>query len=215
MKRSALLLLALPLISASCATRGSIPPAPLQIKAVDIVTKPEGASVSILDYASGETIGICEAPCAIKMDTRKLFTVAASLEGVEDYASDGAYFETPRYLNEIYLDMDGDDATNMNLDRRAKALVRIPPRMPMVNRSGNCNLVFDVNAMGKPENIRATHCTDSAFAAPAISSVQKWRFNPAIRSSVPVADYGLETKISFQLTDRGRRVLPNHSYSKD
>ena len=123
-------------------------------------------------------------------------TVAiASLEGaIPD-------FETPKL-----------DRQNFKIavsDRDAQPLVRIPPIMPpRAEKSGHCKVRFDVSAQGAPFNVIATYCTSSVFKRSSVRSVQKWKYNPKIVSGRTVARTGVESQITFRLTDERGNILP-------
>lgn len=123
-------------------------------------------------------------------------TVAiASLEGaIPD-------FETPKL-----------DRQNFKIavsDRDAQPLVRIPPIMPpRAEKSGHCKVRFDVSAQGAPFNVIATYCTSSVFKRSSVRSVQKWKYNPKIMNGRTVARKGVESQITFRLTDERGNILP-------
>ncbi|PHQ66640.1 MAG: hypothetical protein COB92_07275 [Robiginitomaculum sp.] len=123
-------------------------------------------------------------------------TVAiASLEGaIPD-------FETPKL-----------DRQNFKIavsDRDAQPLVRIPPIMPpRAEKSGHCKVRFDVSAQGAPFNVIATYCTSSVFKRSSVRSVQKWKYNPKIVDGRTVARKGVESQITFRLTDERGNILP-------
>ena len=94
-------------------------------------------------------------------------------------------------------------------DRDAQPLVRIPPIMPpRAEKSGHCKVRFDVSPQGAPFNVIATYCTGSVFKRASIKSVQKWKYNPKIVDGRSVARKGVESQITFRLTDERGRLLP-------
>ncbi|MEP3891157.1 MAG: energy transducer TonB [Hellea sp.] len=94
-------------------------------------------------------------------------------------------------------------------DRDAQPLVRIPPIMPpRAEKSGHCRVRFDVSPEGAPFNVTATYCTQSLFERSTIKSVTKWKYNPKIVDGRSVARKGVESKISFKLTDERGRLIP-------
>ncbi len=94
-------------------------------------------------------------------------------------------------------------------DRDAQPLVRIPPIMPTrADKSGHCTVRFDVSPEGQPFNVEATYCTQSLFSRSSIKSVQKWKYNPKIVDGRSVARSGVESKITFRLTDERGRIIP-------
>ena len=94
-------------------------------------------------------------------------------------------------------------------DRDAQPLVRIPPIMPpRAETSGHCKVQFDVSPEGQPFNVLATYCTKSLFKRSSIKSVQKWKYNPKIVDGRGVARSGVESKITFRLTDERGKIIP-------
>lgn len=94
-------------------------------------------------------------------------------------------------------------------DRDAQPLVRIPPIMPpRAEKSGHCKVRFNVSPEGQPFDVVATYCTERLFERPSIKSVQKWKYNPKIQDGRPVGRVGVESKISFRLTDERGRLIP-------
>ena len=94
-------------------------------------------------------------------------------------------------------------------DRDAQPLVRIPPQMPPnADRSGHCNVRFDVSPDGQPFNVQTTSCTDTVFKRASIRSVEKWKYQPKIQDGVAVGRTGVESKITFRLTDERGNIIP-------
>lgn len=123
-------------------------------------------------------------------------TVAiASLEGaIPD-------FETPK--------LDRQSFKIAVSDRDAQPLVRIPPIMPpRAEKSGHCKVRFDVSPQGQPFNVVATYCTGSVFKRASIKSVEKWKYNPKMLDGRAVARNGVESQITFRLTDERGNILP-------
>lgn len=94
-------------------------------------------------------------------------------------------------------------------DRDAQPLVRIPPIMPpRAEKSGHCKVKFDVSPEGQPFNVISTFCTQRLFERSSIKSVQKWKYNPKIVDGRPTARSGVESQITFKLTDERGRLIP-------
>ena len=94
-------------------------------------------------------------------------------------------------------------------DRDAQPLVRIPPIMPpRAERSGHCKVRFDVSPEGAPFNVVATYCSQKLFERSSIKSVQKWKYNPKIVDGRSVSRSGVESKITFRLTDERGKIIP-------
>ncbi|MEM7729692.1 MAG: energy transducer TonB [Pseudomonadota bacterium] len=94
-------------------------------------------------------------------------------------------------------------------DGDTSPLVRIPPVMPpRATRSGHCMVAFDIGPDGRPFNVRATSCSQSLFERSAVRSIERWTYRPQISEGLAVTRTGLSTRISFQLTDEGGRIIP-------
>ena len=94
-------------------------------------------------------------------------------------------------------------------DRDAQPLVRIPPNMPpRAEKSGHCNVRFDVSPDGAPFNVSATYCTQKLFENATVKSVQKWKYNPKIINGRNVARVGVENKVTYRLNDERGNLIP-------
>lgn len=94
-------------------------------------------------------------------------------------------------------------------DRDAQPLVRIPPvSPPRAEKSGHCKMRFDVSPEGQPFNIVATYCTSSVFKRSSTKGVSRWKYRPKIVNGRPVSRSGVETKISYRITDERGKLIP-------
>ncbi len=94
-------------------------------------------------------------------------------------------------------------------DVDSQPLVRIAPIMPPpAEKSGHCNVKFDVSANGQPINIAVIYCSASIFARASSKSVQKWKYKPKIFNGASVIRKGVETQITFVLRDEYGKILP-------
>ena len=94
-------------------------------------------------------------------------------------------------------------------DRDAQPLVRIPPQMPpRAEKSGHCEMRFDVSPEGAPFNVVATYCTSSVFKRSSIRNVQRWKYNPKIVDGRAVSRTGVVTRIRYDLVDDRGNIIP-------
>lgn len=94
-------------------------------------------------------------------------------------------------------------------DRDAQPLVRFPPVMPEnAKQSGYCKLRFNVDPVGRTENIVAKFCTEKEFEIPAIESVEKWKYRPKVVDARQIARSGVETTVKFLVHDRNGSLVP-------
>ncbi len=94
-------------------------------------------------------------------------------------------------------------------DRDAQPLVRIPPIMPpRAEKSGHCKVRFDVSPEGQPFNVDTYYCSTNVFKRATTKNVQRWKYNPKIVDGRPTSRKGVETKITFRLTDEHGNIIP-------
>ncbi|PHR94356.1 MAG: hypothetical protein COA69_01810 [Robiginitomaculum sp.] len=94
-------------------------------------------------------------------------------------------------------------------DRDAQPLVRIPPIMPpRAEKSGHCTVRFSVSPEGQPYEVVVAYCSSSVFRRSSIKSVEKWKYQPKIVNGRSVARQGVETKITFNLSDERGNIIP-------
>jgi len=95
------------------------------------------------------------------------------------------------------------------IDAAYQPLIRFPPLMPRdAQRSGHCNVRFDVSAQGQPFNVETLSCSQNLFARNTVKSVGKWKYRPRIENGQPVTVEGVTTKIKFRLKDGRGNVIP-------
>jgi len=88
-------------------------------------------------------------------------------------------------------------------------IVRARPVMPArAERSGHCNVTFDVNANGSTYNVHVLNCSQSLFARASIKAAGKWKYRPQTIAGKAVPRTGLRTMITFKLTDEHGRLIP-------
>jgi len=97
-------------------------------------------------------------------------------------------------------------------DRDAQPLVRMPGKVPdralRDGKSGHCKMRFDVNTSGAPFNISAYFCSSSMFERESIRATSKFKYRPKIVEGQAVEMRGVETKITYRVTDERGNILP-------
>lgn len=97
-------------------------------------------------------------------------------------------------------------------DRDAQPLVRMPGKVPdralRDGKSGHCKMRFDVNTSGVPFNIKAYFCTHSMFERESTRATSKFKYRPKIVEGNAVEMRGVETKITYRVTDERGNILP-------
>jgi len=97
----------------------------------------------------------------------------------------------------------------LNIDSDYQPILRVPPAMPRrADRSGHCNVRFDVSPQGHPFNIEAIYCSQTLFSRNTVKSVAKWKFRPKMQNGQPVTVKGVENTVLFQLTDERGNIIP-------
>ena len=94
-------------------------------------------------------------------------------------------------------------------DRDVEPLVRIPPTMPpSAEKSGHCNVRFDVSPEGAPFNVVTTFCTQRLFSNSSVKSVQNWKYNPKRVDGRAVSRSGVVDRITYRLLDERGQIIP-------
>ncbi len=95
------------------------------------------------------------------------------------------------------------------MDSNPQPILRHPPIMPSrADRSGHCNVRFNVSAEGAPYDIQITSCTQSLFEGATLKSVAKWKYRPRIQNGQAVAMQGVTNRVSYNLTDERGEIIP-------
>ena len=107
--------------------------------------------------------------------------------------------DTPFELD--VLDLNFLPGLSSPMDGRNLVAVRepmpsIPPGALARGISGRCDVRFDVDTAGRPQNVSA-QCTDNVFKAEAERSVRRAEFLPAIRNGQPVIQKNAVYPIEF------------------
>ena len=94
-------------------------------------------------------------------------------------------------------------------DRDAAPTIRTAAIMPpRAEKSGHCKVRFDVSPQGETYNIQTTFCTNRIFERPTIKAVAQWKYNPKIRNKIAVARTGVESVMTFNLSDENGNIIP-------
>lgn len=77
-----------------------------------------------------------------------------------------------------------------------------PPRALRRGIEGHVDLIFDVSASGKTENIRVLDAQpEGVFETAAIRTLGKWKYKPPMQDGVPYGQTDMTTRISFRLEE--------------
>lgn len=189
------------------------------------VTRPNSPPIiaTLHDRRSGKPLDNCQAPCTLQspavppgMLTFYRYGSVPVHQGAEVYA----YFDDDReaYIgfNEVDHQIEREHCAREFLvirelepSRDAEPCVRIPPMMPPeAERSGHCMMAFNVSKSGDPIDARADACTEQIFCEPSLRAVQRWIYYPKLKYGEVETRTGVESKMSFRLTDEEGLVLP-------
>ena len=101
------------------------------------------------------------------------------------------------------------EPVTVSVDLGLVPILRARPVMPTrADRSGHCNVMFDVNANGSTYNVQALNCSQNLFARASIKAAGKWKYRPQTIAGKAVPRTGLRTTITFKLTDEHGRPIP-------
>lgn len=92
------------------------------------------------------------------------------------------------------------------VDQQARPQVRIPPNYPAKARTngieGFVELMFDVSAAGKVENIQIINAEPSRiFNSSSIKALRKWRYQPKMENGKAVAMHGLQVRLDYTIDE--------------
>lgn len=95
------------------------------------------------------------------------------------------------------------------LNADAAPCVRFPGMMPKdATQSGHCDMIFDIMANGRTENVNAQICTDDIFRNASVESVEGYVFFPAKSDGQAVKTEGASNRVTFRLQDEMGRLIP-------
>ncbi len=94
-------------------------------------------------------------------------------------------------------------------DTDQQPILRFPPAMPQrADRSGHCDVRFNVSAQGVPYDIETTYCTQSLFERTTLKSVANWKYRPRIQNGQAVVMVGVTNRVVYRLTDERGHLIP-------
>lgn len=186
-----------------------------------IVSETPGAKVAVYIEGSRRSYKTCETPCEFLLKTGKDYKLVGEM-------ADGSIIRLPAILDGVvYFDpanrsktsislvpekVSGGDETVLPGEKGPKPLKRVPKPIPHgANKSGHCNMRFDVDKSGRTTNV-AADCTEDIFISPSLEAVMLFEYSPQYRvegtESVPVYTTGLKTKLQYQMLDEYGDLIP-------
>ena len=95
------------------------------------------------------------------------------------------------------------------MEQTFSPIFRQPPVMPArAERSGHCDVIFDVNADGATYNVQVLTCSQNLFARASVKAAHKWKYRPQIIDGQAQDRRGVRTTITFSLTDERGNLIP-------
>ena len=175
------------------------------------------------DRRTGKPLASCKAPCEMESPRTPpaMLTIYRYGSKPEHYGSERyTTYKKPATLflgfNEVDYQLIRDECAKTSelyirshQQKDAEACYRLPPLMPFeARRSGHCITTFDVSEYGETMNVVIEACTDSIFCAASLDSVVNWIYHPAIKDSLPVQRFAVESKVTYRLADEAGRLIP-------
>ena len=94
------------------------------------------------------------------------------------------------------------------MDQTFSPIYRQTPIMPArAERSGHCDVMFDVNADGATYNVRVVSCSQTLFARASTKAAYKWKYRPQTISGQAQDRRGVRTTITFNLIDEHGNLI--------
>jgi len=88
-------------------------------------------------------------------------------------------------------------------------ILRVPPRMPArAERSGHCDMVFDVGPDGATLNVKASYCSEALFETESIRATLKFKYRPTRIDGQYQTTRNVKTRIKFKLQDQNGNLIP-------
>jgi len=182
---------------------------------------PSGAIATLHDIHSGEPLQSCQTPCILNMASGREYNVTYYKLGhvprIIPMSSDDLKYKTIPWrlgVNMFEAYQKGfkcyrDFARQKSKpDQDAKPCYRAGPIVPSgTNESGYCFVRLDVNKFGRPENIDAYFCTHENFKANSEAIAVTWSYTPKIERGQAVTQTGVETKLTYRITDKAGALL--------
>ena len=146
----------------------------------------------------------------------KLGRVSKAITAFENAAAEAPREKQRGELSGYVTELKSKGSYVHKSERFPEPLVRMPPMFPWnANESGHCEMVFDVDSKGVTNNIQAAYCSNSIFAKSSIEAVEKWKYAPKINNGQAVNIEGIETRITFKLSDECGNTIPAPKQNND
>lgn len=109
-------------------------------------------------------------------------------------------------------ELDLHPADSLSIDKDEQPIQRVVAKVPRkaleAGLSGHCLMRFNVDVRGTPFNVEAYHCSNKIFERNSIEAAKKFKYLAKVKDGVPIDRIGVETRITYKVTDERGRVLP-------
>ena len=186
-----------------------------------VETTPSKALVTLHDRSTGTPLDTCSTPCTLMRQSGGKYMVTAFKMGFYPQAINRSGTASEENTLKLPLNINVFKALSEyrkcrkifdkseKVDGEAKPCYRIPGPMPIdAKTSGHCNMQYDLDKFGKPQNVSANYCTNESFKMMSELAISWWLYYPKIERGIPVSQSGLETKITFRLQDEEGNLIP-------
>lgn len=180
----------------------------------------------------GKTLGSCKTPCTLSLKPSKMGTIIFKHPDYEMQK-----IKRSKYLVKLKLDgpinLSADMGPSMeerqsaaglqfmknNAQRLQERLAgpdqlptlveRVPPFFPpAADRSGWCQVKYDVNTIGRVENFEIIACSEAVFSHPTRKSTLRWQYAPGVLNGKFTARRGMKSYVDFKLVDDDGQPIP-------
>lgn len=185
-------------------------------------TSEPGALVTLYADFPEQPLDMCITPCNLNMHVSEKYRIIVHKYGFEPqhwWVDTGLWsadktMEVPLRTNwletfkEQKICFDKNEA-RLSEDQDADICKRLPPYMPpQAQKSGHCNMMFNISKTGYPKEVEALSCTDPIFKAAAVNSVRGWYYYPKVENNKFVERTNMRNKLTFRLTNEEGELIP-------
>ena len=214
----------------------SSPPAFAANSTRDIIFESSADQTTVIvlkqNSRKGKTLGSCQTPCTLSLKPSKMGTIIFKHPDYEMQK-----IRRSEYLGKLNSDGAINLSVNMgpSMDERQSAaglqfmkdnaqrleerlagpdqlptlVARVPPFFPpAADRSGWCQVKYDVNTIGRVENFEIIACSEEVFSRPTRNSTLQWQYAPGVLNGKFTARRGMKSYVDFKLVDDDSQPIP-------
>ncbi len=197
----------------------TFPPRPKATKDIKVDSFEDMSLVTLHHKRTGQPLESCTTPCILHGRSNRTYILSMYKDGYIPMIARTGPMNWAKGQKLFFIK---DDTTKLmeqfncyqafqkseKVDQGAKPCLRTPPHLPpKIRKSGHCFVSLDVNARGKPQNVKIKSCTDKVLEANSLNAVKEWYYTPKVQNGVAVVQTGLEEKIRYRLDNGKGKVL--------